>query len=213
MKQYHEINFVRSVLILLVILVHIVYFGELYPTVKAGILGFMMRFVSCRNGLFGEHRKDVQGVFALPFPHLRSLSHNGGWLLSAFRLSTRTRRDSGNHCFGTFGEGVRVVDWPLLVSLCHDGMWHLLLSELQNSADREARRRAVDSVRWSFVSRFLSGATHDGEDCDVLFCGAALRQLKLEYSSVFFLRFWAVFASLRCSFLPITETGEASLSC
>ena len=42
MKQYHEINFVRSVLILLVILVHIVYFGELYPTVKAGILGFMM---------------------------------------------------------------------------------------------------------------------------------------------------------------------------
>lgn len=42
MKQNHAINFTRSVLILLVIVVHIVHFGTLYPEVKEGILSFMM---------------------------------------------------------------------------------------------------------------------------------------------------------------------------
>lgn len=42
MKRYHQINFLRTILITLVILVHIVHFGTLYPSIKAGILAFMM---------------------------------------------------------------------------------------------------------------------------------------------------------------------------
>lgn len=41
-KHYNEIDFMRSILIMLVILVHIVNFGNLYPSLKAGILSFMM---------------------------------------------------------------------------------------------------------------------------------------------------------------------------
>lgn len=41
-KYYGEIDFMRAILITLVILVHIVNFGNLYPGVKYGILSFMM---------------------------------------------------------------------------------------------------------------------------------------------------------------------------
>ncbi len=39
---YAVIDYMRAILILLVILVHIVHFGNLHPAVKAGILSFMM---------------------------------------------------------------------------------------------------------------------------------------------------------------------------
>ena len=42
MKINNSINFMRAVLITMMILVHITYFGELYPGIKYGILSFMM---------------------------------------------------------------------------------------------------------------------------------------------------------------------------
>lgn len=60
MKQYHEINFVRTVLILLVILVHIVHFGALYPAVKEGILGFMMPSFLVVTGYLVNVEKSVK---------------------------------------------------------------------------------------------------------------------------------------------------------
>ncbi len=41
-RYYGEIDFMRAILITLVILVHIVHFGDMYPGVKYGILSFMM---------------------------------------------------------------------------------------------------------------------------------------------------------------------------
>lgn len=42
MKNYREIDFVRCVLIILVVLVHIVNFGNRYPEIKASVLAFLM---------------------------------------------------------------------------------------------------------------------------------------------------------------------------
>ena len=42
MKLHEEINFARALLILMVVLIHIVHFGELYPETKSIILSFMM---------------------------------------------------------------------------------------------------------------------------------------------------------------------------
>lgn len=42
MKHNNELDFSRAVLIVLVILVHIVNFGSLYPLAKSSILAFMM---------------------------------------------------------------------------------------------------------------------------------------------------------------------------
>lgn len=42
MKIDNSINFMRAVLITMMILVHIVYFSEMYPNIKYGILSFMM---------------------------------------------------------------------------------------------------------------------------------------------------------------------------
>ena len=42
MKHNNELDFSRAVLIVLVILVHIVNFGNLYPLSKSSILAFMM---------------------------------------------------------------------------------------------------------------------------------------------------------------------------
>lgn len=41
-KHYVEIDVMRAILIVLVILVHIVHFGDLHPDIKSGILSFMM---------------------------------------------------------------------------------------------------------------------------------------------------------------------------
>ena len=42
MKINNSINFMRAVLITMMILVHITYFGDMYPEIKYGILSFMM---------------------------------------------------------------------------------------------------------------------------------------------------------------------------
>ena len=42
MKINNNINFMRAVLITMMILVHITYFGDMYPGIKYGILSFMM---------------------------------------------------------------------------------------------------------------------------------------------------------------------------
>ena len=42
LRQNSDIDFIRSILIILMILVHIVNFGNAYPHLKAGILSFMM---------------------------------------------------------------------------------------------------------------------------------------------------------------------------
>lgn len=41
-RHYIEIDVMRAILIVLVILVHIVHFGDLHPEIKSGILSFMM---------------------------------------------------------------------------------------------------------------------------------------------------------------------------
>lgn len=42
MKRNTDLDFIRSILIILMILIHIVSFGNAYPHLKAGILSFMM---------------------------------------------------------------------------------------------------------------------------------------------------------------------------
>ena len=45
MKQRNtDIDWIRAILIILMILIHIVSFGNAYPQLKAGILSFMMPF-------------------------------------------------------------------------------------------------------------------------------------------------------------------------
>ena len=42
MKRNTDLDFIRAILIILMILIHIVSFGNAYPQLKAGILSFMM---------------------------------------------------------------------------------------------------------------------------------------------------------------------------
>ena len=42
MKRNTDLDFIRAILIVLMILIHIVSFGNAYPQLKAGILSFMM---------------------------------------------------------------------------------------------------------------------------------------------------------------------------
>ena len=42
MKRNTDLDFIRAILIVLMILIHIVSFGNAYPHLKAGILSFMM---------------------------------------------------------------------------------------------------------------------------------------------------------------------------
>lgn len=73
MKHNEDIDFFRALLIALVVLVHIVHFGELYPAVKAGILSFMMPAFLMITGYLVSVEKDVRSFMkylwriALPY--------------------------------------------------------------------------------------------------------------------------------------------------
>lgn len=66
-RYYGEIDFMRAILIILVILVHIVHWGGLYPEVKAGILSFMMPAFLFITGFLVNVRKNVKefGLYVL----------------------------------------------------------------------------------------------------------------------------------------------------
>ena len=70
MKQNTSIDFTRSVLILLVILVHIVYFGDMYPSIKSDILSFMMPSFLFITGYLANVDKSLSK--SVSYTHLRA---------------------------------------------------------------------------------------------------------------------------------------------
>ena len=60
MKKNKEIDFIRFILITLVILIHIVYFGNLYPTTKNVILSFLMPTFLLITGYLVNIKKTIK---------------------------------------------------------------------------------------------------------------------------------------------------------
>lgn len=60
MKYNSEINFFRAILISLVVLVHIVNFGNIYPLAKSAILSFIMPCFLMITGFLVNINKPIQ---------------------------------------------------------------------------------------------------------------------------------------------------------
>lgn len=186
MKQYHEINFVRSVLILLVILVHIVYFGELYPAVKAGILGFMMPSFLVVTGYLVNIEKTFKEfslyLFRIFVPYLIMVV--GFSVLSAF---LPVRDGIAEITVSVLLEKVFVSSigpyWFLYVMMGCGICYYLSFKILPMGKHVAVRLIAFAGLLYlaSLVVPLMTVKI-----VMYYFAGAALRQLKLEYSSVFF---------------------------
>lgn len=59
-KAYNHIDLIRAVLILMVILVHIVHFGTLYPSIREVIFVFFMPTFLLLTGYLTNVRKNVR---------------------------------------------------------------------------------------------------------------------------------------------------------
>lgn len=185
MKQYHEINFVRSVLILLVILVHIVYFGELYPAVKAGILGFMMPSFLVVTGYLVNIEKTFKEfslyLFRIFVPYLIMVV--GFSVLSAF---LPVRDGIAEITVSVLLEKVFVSSigpyWFLYVMMGCGICYYLSFKILPIGKHVAVRLIAFAGLLYlaSLVVPLMTVKI-----VMYYFVGAALRQLKLEYSSVF----------------------------
>lgn len=214
MKQYHEINFVRSVLILLVILVHIVYFGELYPTVKAGILGFMMPSFLVVTGYLVNIEKTFKEfslyLFRIFVPYLIMVV--GFSVLSAF---LPVRDGIAEITVSVLLEKVFVSSigpyWFLYVMMGCGICYYLSFKILPMGKHVAVRLIAFAGLLYlaSLVVPLMTVKI-----VMYYFAGAALRQLKLEYSSVFFPTVLGGFCLFALLFLTNNrDSGEASLSC
>lgn len=185
MKQYHEINFVRSVLILLVILVHIVYFGELYPAVKAGILGFMMPSFLVVTGYLVNIEKTFKEfslyLFRIFVPYLIMVV--GFSVLSAF---LPVRDGIAEITVSVLLEKVFVSSigpyWFLYVMMGCGICYYLSFKILPIGKHVAVRLIAFAGLLYlaSLVVPLMTVKI-----VMYYFAGAALRQLKLEYSSIF----------------------------
>ena len=73
MKRNTDLDFIRAILIMLMILIHIVSFGNAYPNIKAGILSFMMPTFLIITGYLVNIEKNVKQMgnyllcLALPY--------------------------------------------------------------------------------------------------------------------------------------------------
>jgi len=63
LKKSVEIDFIRAILIILMILTHIVSFGDIYPAIKYGILSFMMPAFLLVTGYLVNINKSVKAFF------------------------------------------------------------------------------------------------------------------------------------------------------
>ena len=67
MKQRNtDIDWIRSILIILMILIHIVNFGNAYPQLKAGILSFMMPTFLIITGYLVNIQEKLKGDGKIP---------------------------------------------------------------------------------------------------------------------------------------------------
>ncbi len=86
MKHNKDLDFIRALLIILMILIHIVSFGNAYPHLKAGILSFMMPTFLVITGYLVNIEKDLRHfakyIFCLALPYVIMVS--GFSILSYF---------------------------------------------------------------------------------------------------------------------------------
>ncbi|GAB6983376.1 acyltransferase family protein [Prevotella dentasini] len=185
MKQYHELNFTRAVLILLVVLIHIVHFGNLYPETKAGILAFMMPSFLVLTGYLVNVEKTV-GQFAVYLwriflPYLIMVV---GFSVLSFFLPVRdgiTELSAAILAEKVFVSAIGPY-WFLYVMMGCGMVYYLSFRLLPTGKNRFARLAVFGFllILLSLVLPLMSV-----QNVAYYFIGAMLRQCRCDYNSVF----------------------------
>lgn len=185
MKQNHELNFTRAVLILLVVLIHIVRFGDLYPATKAGILAFMMPSFLVVTGYLANVEKPA-GEFArylwrIFVPYLIMVV-----CFSVLSFYLPVRGGIAELSVGTLAAKLFVSSigpyWFLYVMMGCGAVYYLSF-RLLPMGDHLFARFAVFGTLLILLSLFLP--LMSVQNTTYYFLGAVLRQCRCSYSSVF----------------------------
>ena len=129
-KRNTDLDFIRAILIMLMILIHIVSFGNAYPHLKAGILSFMMPTFLIITGYLVNIEKTPRqmGKYLLAVPH-PALCHHGDGVLCAILFHARKGWHHGTICLSDMREDIRYLHRSLLVHTDHDYLWSALLHQ------------------------------------------------------------------------------------
>ena len=134
MKQRNtDIDWIRAILIILMILIHIVSFGNAYPQLKAGILSFMMPTFLIITGYLVNIEKSPKGDGKIPDVSRFALRHHGNRFLCTLLFHARKRWHHGIILLTDLREDIRHIHWSLLVYPDDDYLWHSLLYQFQGS--------------------------------------------------------------------------------
>ena len=133
MKQRNtDIDWIRAILIILMILIHIVSFGNAYPQLKAGILSFMMPTFLIITGYLVNIEKSPKEMgrylMCLALPYVIMVT--GFSVLSYFMP---VRDGITELSLSQFVEDIRYFHRSLLVHPDHDYLRHSLLRQFQGS--------------------------------------------------------------------------------
>lgn len=134
MKQRNtDIDWIRAILIILMILIHIVSFGNAYPQLKAGILSFMMPTFLIITGYLVNIEKSPKEMgrylMCLALPYVIMVT---GFSVLSYFMPVRdgiTELSLSQICEKIFVTSIG----PLLVHPDHDYLRHSLLRQFQGS--------------------------------------------------------------------------------
>ena len=186
MKLHEEINFARALLILMVVLIHIVHFGELYPETKSIILSFMMPSFLLITGYLTNIEKTPCAfcgyILRIAVPYVVMVS---SFSLLSYYLPVRDRITELS--VSQFAERIFVSSigpyWFFYVMLVCSAVFYISFKYIPFLGNNLFARFAVFGFLLtvlSFVLPILSIQT-----VVYYFIGTILRQTRCDYSAVF----------------------------
>ncbi len=131
MKRNTDLDLIRAILIILMILIHIVSFGNAYPHAEGRHSLVYDAYLPHHHGLSCEYREKPQADGNIPDVSRPTLRHHGNRFLCTLLFHARKRWHHGTLPLTDLREDIRHFHRSLLVYPDDDYLWHSLLYQFQ----------------------------------------------------------------------------------
>ena len=200
MKRNTDLDFIRAILIILMILIHIVSFGNAYPQLKAGILSFMMPTFLIITGYLvniektGKQMRNYLKCLALPYVIMVT-----GFSVLSYYMPVRDGITEIS--LSQIGEKIFITSigpyWFIQTMIICGTLYYFSFSGRNwNDLRRNYTKRDTYASLFVFALTLLlisETPALSASAAAYYFIGVVIRQSKMEWSKLFRHEFFAVF--------------------
>ena len=191
-KYNTDLDFIRAILILLMILIHIVSFGNAYPHLKAGILSFMMPTFLIITGYLMNIEKDLKqmGIYLLCLALPYTLMVTGFSVLSYF-MPVRdgiTELSISQICEKIFVTSIGPYWFIQTMIICGTLYYISFKGDAWNTQRNNTIRPNITTRLFIFAILLVLVAQTQALSIDAAtyyFIGTVIRQAKIKFNTIF----------------------------